>query len=229
MTMSTPIILITGATGAFGRAFAQQAAKHQAQLVLSARDQSKLEQLADELPASPTPILWPADLESITLAQISAALDELPVSITHFDLILYAAVELGQQTPILQSSTTNWQRLLQINVEGARLLIAACKPLLQRADRAQVILLDDPVTEQSPFWAGYGASKALLRHLASQLQLEWAKTESIRCQLYSPAPMHSSLRARAFPGENPSQHAQPALQAQLLYEQLELPSSKSSE
>jgi NAD(P)-dependent dehydrogenase (short-subunit alcohol dehydrogenase family) len=58
------------------------------------------------------------------------------------------------------------------------------------------------------YWGPYAASKAALEALALAYAAECAITP-IRVNLFDPGPMSTSLRNKAFPGEEPDAHASP--------------------
>jgi len=132
--MSSGTALVTGPTAGIGRAFAEQLAARGHDLVLVARDRSRLEELAGELRDrySVGVEVLPADLaDRKQLARVEARLGdpERPVG------LLVNNAGYGHKQPFIENSVDDEQQMLDVLVTAVlRLSHAALGPMLERGE-----------------------------------------------------------------------------------------------
>jgi uncharacterized protein len=161
-----PTALITGATAGIGAAFARQLAARGHDLVLVARDESRLRALADDLPTAVE--VLPADLAS----DVGCALVE-GRCVAGVDLLVNNA-GLGTKGAFHQVPLEDEERMLRLNVRAVlRLTHAALPPMLDRGSGAVL-----NVSSVAGFFAGsrgatYSASKAWVTNFSQSLHLQY--------------------------------------------------------
>jgi NADP-dependent 3-hydroxy acid dehydrogenase YdfG len=124
------VLLITGASSGIGAATARRAAEAGYRLVLGARREDRLRELASELGGDERAIAVPCDVtewdDDRALAQ--AALD----SFGRIDAV-FANAGFGAQRGFLEESVEHWRSMVLTNVLGVALTIRATLPhLLER-------------------------------------------------------------------------------------------------
>lgn len=199
-------ILITGATGCLGRALALRAAEQNATLILHGRNIQKLEQLDDDIQTlkSTKTILWPLDFLNASDAVIASTMQELNQAVESIHIIFNCAIKLGQQTPILQEEHNVWQDVMQVNFEAPRILLKHCMPLLTQTQQAQIVFFENQRQNENMYEGAFGCSKIMVQHLSNQLNREFEKLNHIRSVIIQVQPLFSALRAKTFPGEDPT-------------------------
>jgi NADP-dependent 3-hydroxy acid dehydrogenase YdfG len=125
-----PVLLITGASSGIGAATARRAAKTGYRIVLAARREDRLRELAEELGGTQRAIAVRCDVSDFqddqALAQ--AALD----SFGRIDAV-FANAGFGAQRGFLEESPEHWRSMVLTNVLGTALTIRATLPhLLER-------------------------------------------------------------------------------------------------
>jgi len=125
-----PVLLITGASSGIGAATARRAAETGYRLVLAARREDRLRELAEELGGSQRAIAVRCDVsdwkDDQALAQ--AAID----SFGRLDAV-FANAGFGAQRGFLEESVEHWRSMVLTNVLGTALTIRATLPhLLER-------------------------------------------------------------------------------------------------
>ena len=125
-----PVLLITGASSGIGAATARRAAETGYRLVLGARREDRLRELAEELGGAQRAIAVRCDVsdweDDQALAQ--AALD----SFGRIDAV-FANAGFGAQRGFLEESVEHWRSMVLTNVLGVALTIRATLPhLLER-------------------------------------------------------------------------------------------------
>jgi uncharacterized protein len=163
-----PTALVTGATAGIGAAFARQLAARGHDLVLVARDESRLKACAAELPTAVE--VLPADLAT----DVGCALVEGRCA-AGVDLLVNNA-GIGTKGAFHEVPVDDEEQLVRLNIRAVmRLTHAALPPMLERGSGAVV-----NVSSVAGFFAGgsrgstYSASKAWVTNFSESLHLQYA-------------------------------------------------------
>ncbi|OUS18419.1 oxidoreductase [Rhodospirillales bacterium 47_12_T64] len=195
------LALVTGASRGIGRAVAKRFASEGAQLLLMARTVGALEELDDEIRSAggKNPILIPHDLKDMDgLDQLGASLFD---RYGKLDILVGNAGSLGPLSPIGHIKPKIWQEAFDINVTANYRLIRSLDPLLKKSDAGRAIFVTTGSTPKA-YWSLYKASKAALSTMVQCYASELEKT-NVKANLISPGPIRTSMREKAFPGEDP--------------------------
>jgi hypothetical protein len=93
--------------------------------------------------------------------------------------------------------------VFRVNVHANWRLIRTLDPLLRRAGKGRALFVTSGASSKAnAYWSAYCASKAALDQMVRVWALELASTE-VRANLLSPGATRTSMRANAFPGEDP--------------------------
>jgi NAD(P)-dependent dehydrogenase (short-subunit alcohol dehydrogenase family) len=212
------IALVTGATRGIGRASALGLADAGAHVIAVGRTQGALEELDDEIKAltGENATLVPMDLAELddidTLARV------IGERWSRLDILVHAAAQLGDMTPVSYLEPKVWDKVLLLNTTAPFRLIRAFEPLFRAAKAARPIFVTSGVARTPrAFWGVYASSKAGMDALVATWADELENT-SIRPVLLSPGPMRTKMRAQAFPGEDPMTLPDPSEIAPLVVE-----------
>lgn len=129
--MADPVMLITGASSGIGAATARAAAGRY-RLVLAARREAELEELATELGGPERALAVPCDVTEWDQVEAMTA-----AALEHFGRIdvVFANAGFGASRGFLEESVEHWRAMVLTNVYGAALTIRATLPhLLERGD-----------------------------------------------------------------------------------------------
>lgn len=197
------LALVTGASRGIGAAAAKALARAGAHVVLTARTVGGLEETDDAIKAEGgRATLAPLDLSKLDQIDILGA--SLYQRFEKLDIFIGAAATLGPMTPMSDVSPKDWSAVFTVNVHANQRLLRTLDPMLKRSDAGRVVFVTSGAASgEHPFTAAYGASKAALDALAKTYATE-TKTTALRVNLISPGPVATRLRAKAYPGEDPS-------------------------
>lgn len=189
-----PWAVVTGASSGIGCAIAQRLASAGLNVVLVARNQNRLEDLAAMLK---TRYRIDAKVLSLDLSQVSAD-RQLAVATQDLDIgLLVAAAGFGTSGPFLDATLEQEWEMLSVN---CRALMAATHHFSRRfAQRGSggLILLSSIVGFQgTPFSAHYAATKAYVQSLAEALHVE-LKGKGVDVLAAAPGPTQSGFADRA--------------------------------
>lgn len=204
-------VLVTGAGRGIGAAAAKTYAAHGATVLLLGKTESNLNQVYDEICAAghPEPVVVPLDLEHATTVQI----DELGAMIEQefgcLDGLLHNASILGSRTPIEQLADEKFAQVMQINVQATFSLTRALLPLLRLSKDASIIYTSSGVGRVGrAYWGAYAVSKFATEGLMQVVADELDETH-VRANSVNPGATRTSMRATAYPGENPNNNPTP--------------------
>src|SRR6266851_6268809 len=197
------IALITGASRGIGAAVAERFAREGAHLVLAARTVGGLEEVDDAVRAAGgSATLVPLDLRDfVKIDELAAALFD---RYGRLDILVGNAAEFGTFSPLGHIDPATWAEVMDLNLTTNWRLIRAMDPLLRAAPAGRAIFVTSGVAGGVfPYWGPYAVSKAGLEMLVKIYAGEITKTR-VRANLFDPGIVRTRLRARAFPGENPT-------------------------
>ena len=192
------IVLVTGATGGFGKPVSQALARHGATVILLARNLRMVEALYDEIEQDgfPTPAIYPMNLEGATEHDYQDLANNIEDQLGRLDGLIHCAAILGAPTVFAQSDAETWYQVFQVNLHAPYLLTRACLPLLEQSGNASILFMIDD--KPGAYWDAYQVSKQGLAAMAGLLAREYDGT-NIRVNCFNPGKTRTSLQLRAYP------------------------------
>lgn len=200
------VILVTGSGDGIGAALAKAIGALGGTVILVGRTLKKLETVYDAIEADggPTPALFPMDLEKAVPDDYDRLAEAIEKEYGRLDGLVHNAGLLGTRTPIEQYDVTEWQRVLFVNLTAPFVLTRLLLPLLKASDDGSVIFTSSGVgREGRAYWGAYAVSKFGTEGLMEVLSGELEET-TVRANCINPGPTRTSMRAQAYPGENPA-------------------------
>jgi NAD(P)-dependent dehydrogenase (short-subunit alcohol dehydrogenase family) len=214
-----PIALVTGASRGIGRAVALALAHEGWRVVAVARAQKALESLDDEIRAAGgEATLVPLDLKDYDgIDRLGGVLYE---RFGRVDGLAACAGVLGDLTPVAQARPAMVNEVFAVNLIANQRLIRSIDPLLRAAPAGRAVFVTSGVARNPrSFWGPYAASKAGLESLVQIYAQEVAITP-VKVNLINPGPTRTTMRYKAFPGEDPNTLATPEEVAPLFVQML---------
>lgn len=167
------VAIVTGASRGFGAAIAVGLAEAGADVVLAARTESALREVAANIEALgrkalvvPTDMLDKAAIENLATAAIAA--------FGKIDILINNA-GLGESMPFLQMPEEEWDKILGVNLKGYFLTTQAVGKHMFKARSGRVINISSAMGEYPlPYLTHYAASKGGINAMTKSLAQEWA-------------------------------------------------------
>ena len=198
------LALVTGASRGIGAATAEALAGAGAHVILTARTAADLEAVEGRIHAAGgSSTIAPMDLAAsdgiARLAQaVSGRWDAL-------DFLVLNAAMLGTLGPVASIDGKEFNKILTLNLLAQQALIAAFDPMLRQSAAGRVLALTSSVGAGArAYWGAYGASKAALETLILAYGQEVGNVTPIKVAIVDPGATATTMRTRAFPGEDPA-------------------------
>ena len=202
--LNNKTILVTGASKGIGRAAAKSFASHGATVLIHGRNNEALNSLFDEIVANgwPEPFIVTMDFAEATYDDFVLLHNTVEQEFNQLDGLLHNAGILGRLSPIADTLTEDWLKLMQVNLNAPFMLTKAMLPLLQTAENASVIFTSSSVGRKArAFWGGYAVSKFGTEGLMQVLSDELENISHIRVNSVNPGATKTDMRMQAYPGE----------------------------
>ena len=182
MNDSSPVLLITGASSGIGAATARHAADAGWRLVLAARSQDKLEQLASELGGDERAMALRCDVTSWDdqQAAVAAAVDRFGRLDASF-----ANAGFGAARGFLEETVEHWKSMIDTNVYGCALSIRAALAHFRAQNAGHMLLTGSVASRRALPGSLYSATKWAVTAMGEALRAEVAETP-IRTTLIEP-------------------------------------------
>lgn len=198
------VALITGASRGIGAAVAKRYAAEGAHVILTARTVAGLEEVDDAIRAASNGTAQ-ATLVPLDLKQ-GDEIDKLNAAVGgrfgKLDILVGNAGLLGKMTFVSQIEPESWQELIDVNLTANWRLIRALQPLLLESDAGRAMFLTTGVAGGRAYWGGYAVTKTALEAMVRTWAEEMSET-ALKINLINPGAVRTSMRADAYPGEDP--------------------------
>jgi NADP-dependent 3-hydroxy acid dehydrogenase YdfG len=177
-----PVLVITGASTGIGAATARRAVEFGHRVVLAARSEDKLDELADELGGDEKALAVRCDVTSWDDQQalVDTALERFGRMDAYF-----ANAGFGAKRGFLEESVEHWKSMIDTNVLGAALSIRASLGHFKKENHGHLILTSSIAGRRALPGSLYSATKHAVTAMGEALRQEIADT-NIKMTLIEP-------------------------------------------
>ena len=151
-------------------------------------------------------MLYPIDLEGATTENYDQLCVNIIEQFGRLDGLLHNAGILGQRTPLSNYRQDVWDKVMQVNVTAQFQMTQALMPALEKSDDASVLFTSSGVGKVGrAFWGAYAVSKFAVEGIVQVWAAELEGLGSVRVNAINPGATATTMRAQAFPAENPTE------------------------
>jgi len=190
------IALITGATSGIGKATAQALNDMGVNLILTGRDEKKLNELKNTLEVQTlTFVLDVRDKDAV-----SKTIEEI-LNITHIDILINnAGLALGLE-PIDEGNPEDWETMIDTNIKGVLYVTKPVFKHMKKRSEGHIVNLGS-VAGKTPYPGGnvYAATKAALHSLNESMNIDAFGT-NIKVSNIAPGAVETEFSNVRFKGD----------------------------
>jgi NAD(P)-dependent dehydrogenase (short-subunit alcohol dehydrogenase family) len=209
--LSRKVALITGASRGLGRAMTLAFAREGADLVICARGERELNQVADEARAIGARVL-PVVADMGTTRDVERLVVLGLERFDRIDILVNNASELGP-TPLpylIDYPPHLFHDVVKVNLMAPfHLTWSLLGGMLQRGDGVIINVSSDVAVNGYPGWGAYSVSKAALDGLTRTWSAELEGT-GVKIYAIDPGDMNTAMHRAALPDDDPAQLSNPA-------------------
>ncbi len=190
MKLADKVVLVTGASRGIGKAIAELFAKEGAIVAITAKDQKKLKETAEELGVFSVP----ADIRKES--EVQEVVKKTAAKFGRLDILVNNAGIFPKIKPLHEISESEWNEVIDVNLTGSFRFTKAAIPHLQKNGGVIVNIASTAgIKAYQDFNAdAYSASKAGLVLLTKCLAIEYAKSK-IRVNCICPGVVETDMTA----------------------------------
>ncbi|WP_077624872.1 SDR family oxidoreductase [Sediminibacillus massiliensis] len=193
MTIKNKVIVITGASSGIGEATAKLLADKGAKIVLGARREERLKELATEIKSSGGQAVYRAT--DVVNPDDSQQLVQLAKDTFGGVDAIFLNAGIMPNSPLSALKTEEWNSMVDVNIKGVLNGIAAVLPTFTSQKHGHIITTSSVAGLKAyPGGAVYGATKWAVRDLMEVLRMESAQEgTNIRTATIYPAAINTEL------------------------------------
>jgi|TARA_Y200000002_G_C22608055_1_gene632539 NAD(P)-dependent dehydrogenase (short-subunit alcohol dehydrogenase family) len=205
--MEGKTILITGANRGIGKSLAKNFSNIGANVILLGKNEDSLNEVYDEIISctKTKPLIIESDLNLLDLDGAHQIKKAIVNQYGVLDGLIYNAAKLGKMTSIEDYEDGLWKEIINTNLNSSFLIYKELIPILKAAPSGRIIFTSSGVAEVGKaYWGAYSVSKFAVKGLAEIIRDELDSTSNIKVFNYDPGATKTSMRASAYPGEDPN-------------------------
>lgn len=200
----TRTVLLTGAAGGLGSAFARALVASGRRVILVDRNQEKLDALAAELGPAACAVLL--DISDATA--VDALPSRVPAGFQPIDVLINnAGHDIGGRTAFAEGSPDDWSAIIETNLIGMMRVTRAILPGMVARDRGHILNVSSiNAVRIVPDMTAYSTSKAGAHMFTQTLRGELAET-AIRVTEFQPGLTRTGIIVTRYRGDTQKEKA----------------------
>jgi 3-hydroxy acid dehydrogenase/malonic semialdehyde reductase len=201
---ATRNVLLTGAAGGLGRAFAKALIASGRRVILVDRNMERLEALAAEHGSDAHPVL----LDISDAAAVDALPSRIPDSFKPIDVLFNnAGHDVGGRTAFAEGSPDDWTAIIETNLIGLMRVTRAILPAMVARNHGHVLNISSiNAVRIVPDMTAYSTSKAGVHMFTQTLRGELAET-AIRVTEFQPGLTRTGIIVTRYRGDTAKEKA----------------------
>lgn len=171
--LQNKIVLITGASSGIGHACARLFAKNGAKLILCARRQERIEQLAQDLETMHKTECLVITLDVQDKSKVESTLSTLPAEWQAVSVLINNAGLALSSDPIQQGSIANWEVMIDTNIKGLLYVTRNILPGMLTRQEGHIINIGSIAGQECyPNGNVYCATKHAVRAISKSMRMD---------------------------------------------------------
>ncbi|MBI4461800.1 MAG: SDR family oxidoreductase [Acidobacteria bacterium] len=195
MELRDQVAIVTGASSGIGAAIARAFAAEGASLVLAARSEERLREVADSLAGAKRTVIVPTDVRE--LGQVRRMVERTVEEFGGVDILVNNA-GIGMYAPYDQADWAYFRELWEVNFFAAAYAMREVLPLMKQRRRGTIVNISSVAGRiPLPFLSSYCSTKFALNALSDGVRTEVAG-DGIRVVVICPGRVQTPFHSRAY-------------------------------
>jgi gluconate 5-dehydrogenase len=188
------VAVVTGASGALGRAVSMGLAIHGVDIVACSVEREALNELANEIHGVTGREVLPIFCDVTKVESVEQMVRRAVDAFGAID-ILFNGAGIAHRQPLVDMEVEDWQKVMDVNVKGTLICCrAVAKRMIERGKGGSIVTIGSVrgFHAHRDGYTAYGTSKASVHYLTKQMAFEWAQY-GIRVNCIAPCVFWSPL------------------------------------
>jgi len=188
------VAVITGASGALGKAVSMGLAAYGVDIVACSNEQDGLDELAQEIRETTGRKALPIFCDVTDTHSVDQMVSRALVEFGKID-ILFTAAGMAHRERLVEMGVDDWQAVMDVNVKGTLICCrAVAREVIGQGTKGSIITVGSVrgFHAHKDGYTAYGTSKAAVHYLTKQMAFEWAE-HNIRVNCIAPCVFWSPL------------------------------------
>jgi len=201
MGIENSVVVITGASGGIGAAFAEAIAAAGANVVLCSRNEAALSSECAEIKKGKRACSFSV-VDVTKKAQVKSFIDKVIKDHGRLDCLINNAGAIHPKKPIESLSEEEYQACMATNTDGVFYFLQAVVPVMKKQNQGIIINISSGAGKKGyPGLSAYSASKFAVQGLTESVAKELESTP-VRCIAICPGGVNTPMRAAVFGQED---------------------------
>lgn len=194
--------IVTGASSGIGKAIATRLAEEKMNVVLAARSENKLQQIAEDLTETTEANILPIQTDISNQTDVSAMVEQAKERFGTIDVYVNNAGAMLSGA-VTEGALEDWEQMIDVNIKGVLYGLHQVIPeMVERGEGHIVNIASVSGFEVSKQSTVYSATKFAVRAISTGLEKELART-GVRITNISPGMVDTSLNTRGNADRKP--------------------------
>lgn len=193
MELKDKVVVITGASSGIGEATAMRLAADGAKLVLMARREERLQELAQKLMDQHQTDSMVVKLDVTDRNAVLEAFEEVKKNYGRIDVLINNA-GLMPVSFLDKLKIDEWDRMIDVNLKGLLYCIAGALPVMKAQQSGHIVNISSVAGRRvGPGFAVYNATKFAVTALSEAMRMELTPTMNIKVTVIEPGAVATEL------------------------------------
>lgn len=197
------VAIITGASRGIGEAVARRYAREGAKVVLASRSPETLRTVTQAIKkegGEALAVVADVSIEGDVVQLINAALTAFKT----VDILVTSAGILTPRSLLSEVTEEDWDKTMAVNLKGSFLPAREALRVMEKKRSGSIIFISSGAGKRAaPYWGPYAVSKFGIEGLMLAMAEE-VQEKGIRVNAVNPGGTRTSMRALAYPDEDPN-------------------------
>ncbi len=200
--MTSPTILITGATSGFGKAMALLFAKHQYRLILTGRREERLQQLRQQITHEHKVDVHTLCFDVRNQPEVEKQLNALPTEWKNVDVLANnAGLALGRES-VNEALLSDWEQMIDTNIKGLLYVTREVSKWMIARKTGTIINIGSVAGKEAyPGGNVYSATKFAVDALTKSMRIDFLPHNIRVCQI-APGAAETEFSLVRFHGDD---------------------------